>query len=128
MAEASEGVHKAILALSNTSTLADAREKVLETLSDTDLIKVVSDTWRGTLSRNSRNAVALLVFDLAAKEKTFPLPQRVRQEPETRGGFVDGETDVGTAQRRAGPTSRSISTKPSQCLLEHKPRFCHAEK
>lgn len=68
MAEAPEGSCKALLALSNNPVLRHARDIVLETLSDGDMVKVVNDIWGGKLSRNSRKANVSQVLDFAAKE------------------------------------------------------------
>jgi hypothetical protein len=116
MAERHEGVRKAIIALSDNSALADTRDAVLETLSDADLVKVVSDIWQDALSRDSRKAVASLLFDLAAKETKKQVPQRALQAqkgPRMGGSLVPVVDNGGRAmQRRAEPICKSLFATP----------------
>ncbi|KAF1959951.1 hypothetical protein CC80DRAFT_591093 [Byssothecium circinans] len=104
MANATYGYQKVLLALSGDAALTDARNRVFDTFSNGELVKITLDTFTSGLSRESQEKVAALVFDLAAEEqKTRPANgagdadqrvERVSKDAENAGSEANDNEDA----------------------------------
>ncbi|KAF2687314.1 hypothetical protein K458DRAFT_386144 [Lentithecium fluviatile CBS 122367] len=111
MTEASDVSCKALLALSNDPALKGAREKVYETLSEEDLVKAVSETWRRGLSWESRKAVASVLFDLAARETPSDVPDHARGVARIPQPYGTGTLDADGGSKHAVRELRGLGAR-----------------